>query len=347
MLALTLLASETMRDPFAAGGIYAGDDGFAGWTVATLADALAAYGDLVHDQVTWRLRAAGSVPGTNEVADVVHDTFMIACAATCPTPPSLMRPWLLGVARNECLRMLEVPGRAPWPTAAPLPSPADLGDRGDTGPVAHPGASPGATAGPGGGLAAQQLRAMVRWAAEGLDRRDRDILELGIRHRVPPEEIALILGTGVAATSWALQELAEEFIRVLGTFLLARSRVGSCVRLLDITLRWDGAVGRDHRRRFLRHADACATCERERTQRVDALGVLRMPAVERLPQAVERWILADATDRSLDAGRAALAGRAGPWGTDGFPRALDAGFPPGNATRGSRPQRIRTALRGQ
>lgn len=292
--------------------------------LADLAGALAAHGDLVHDQVGWRLRAAGSVPHANEVADLVRDTFMVAYGAREALevwpPAGLQRPWLLTIARNECLRALEVPGRVRWPHAPGLVPAADLGDRRHE---RHPG----------GGLGARDLRTLVRWAADGLGRRDREVVELGLRHGLPAEEVGRVVGIAGAAAARALEDLDHRFVRVLGTLLLARSvwparrlagdATGSCVRLGDLTLRWDGVPGDDWRRRLLRHADGCATCSDERARRVDPVGVLCLPALDAAPPAVCRWILADATDPSLAAERAALAARAGPFGADAFPVPLD------------------------
>jgi DNA-directed RNA polymerase specialized sigma24 family protein len=310
--------------------------------VGRLAAAFSAYGDLVHDQVSWRLRAAGPAPSPNEVADLVRDTFMIAFAAPLWPRAEQTRPWLLALARNECLRALQTPHRTPWATAAPPAPAADLGD-GATCARAR-------TAGrhPGGGLSERDLRTTVRWAAEGLGRREREILELGLRHGLPAEEVGRVTGTGAAAAGQVLNQLGTEFTRVLSTLLLARSGVGSCGRLSDMTSRWNGLPNAERRRRFLRHADACATCDAERAERVDAVGVLRLAPLARAPGEVERWILADATDVRLAAARAALAERAGPFDAEGFPIPLDAESPMRLSTHigPARSGALRLAVRG-
>jgi DNA-directed RNA polymerase specialized sigma24 family protein len=307
--------------------------------VERLASAFSAYGDLVHDQVGWRLRAAGPVPSPNEIADVVRDTFMVAFAAPQWPPAALTRSWLLALARNECLRALQTPGREPWAPAAPAAPSAELGDRRTPPPVrSHPG----------GGLPERDLRAVVRWAADGLGRREREALELGLRHGLPADEVGRVTGIGSVAAARALDMLAEEFTRVLSTLLLARSGAGSCGRLGDMTARWDGVPTPERRRRFLRHADGCPTCRQERSERVDAVGVLRLAPLARAPREVERWVLADATDVSLTGARAALADRAGPFDADGFPVPLDA-EPSVRLTTRIRPDRtatLRVAVRG-
>lgn len=273
----------------------------------------AAYGDLVHDQVGWRLRATAPGPSPNLTADVVHDTFMIALAAPLRPGAPRTRSWLLAIARNECLRVRRCQGPAAGPaaptggTAATSPRPRTAG--------AHPGA----------GLPAAELRALVGWAAVGLDRHGREILELGVRHGLGGPEVGLVLGMPPEEATAAVDRLRREFGGALGGLVLARSGLSQCRGLQRLVHRWDGTRTPAWRRRLLRHVDGCGQCSPERAVRVDPAGILRLPPIVAAPAAVGRWVLADAVDPALAGDRAALAQRAGPWDASGFPVPLDAG----------------------
>lgn len=280
--------------------------------------ALARHGDLVHDQARWRLWERGA----DVAADVVHDTFLIALSAPAtPGDPETFRAWLLAVARNESLRVLFAdlagPGPDPGGSAGGRPDPAPPAVIADPSPLRHPGAW----------LPPADLRAMVAWAAHGLDRQDREILELGLRHKVPAPQLARILGMAPSRAAAALARLADDFGHTLGALVLARSDGGRCDGLSRLVERWELALTLDWRARLTRHVGRCRTCRADRALRIDPAGILRLPVMHGAPEAVTRWVLADATDPGLAAERAELARRAGPWDADGFPVPLDAAPP--------------------
>jgi DNA-directed RNA polymerase specialized sigma24 family protein len=288
----------------------------------------AAEGDLVHDQAGWRLRATAPGPSPNLTADVVHDTFMVALQAPRRPEPPRTRPWLLAIARNECLRVLRSHGPA-GPSAEPGAPTADPDPRDPRDPRA-PGAEPAARpvppaprGHPGAGLPVTELRALVAWAAVGLDGHERELLELGVRHGLAGPDVGLVLGIGAGPATAAVDRLRREFGCALGALVLARSGISECAGLQRLVRRWDGARTPAWRRRLLRHVDGCGRCSPERAVRIDPGGILRLPPIVGAPAAVGRWVLADAADPTVAGDRAALVERAGPWDADGFPVPLD------------------------
>lgn len=285
-------------------------------TTAGIDEVVDAHADLVYDQVRWRL-GDGPLGGADRHADVVHDTFMIAAVAP-PPPAERLRAWLLALARNECLRVLAAGPAAHTPCAAVSGRP-EVAEAVAT-PVVEP---PWPERHPGAGLPAEELRPLVQWAAEGLDRRDREMIELGLRHGLDATELAPVLGQDPGQTRDGLERLVRDFGSTLGAVVLARADLAQCTRLADLTYAWRGEHSPRWRARLTRHVGRCGPCRFTRKLHVDPVGILRMPATARLPHAVRRWVLADAADGTLARDRAALTERAGPW-RDGFPVPLDA-----------------------
>jgi DNA-directed RNA polymerase specialized sigma24 family protein len=82
----------------------------------------------------------------------------------------MLRPWLYGAARNECIRALRKAGRQPKP--APM-----------TG-IENPAAK----------ITALEELARVRRVTASFTRYEQDVAELALRHRLVPTEVAIVLG---------------------------------------------------------------------------------------------------------------------------------------------------------
>src|SRR5260370_18566123 len=100
-----------------------------------------------------------------DAADAVQDTFLIAAAKLGGLrDPDRLRPWLYAVARNECFRRLRARAR--------MAGLDEAGEMTDASADIFAGAERG------------ELQGLVRAAIAGLNPREREVIELSLRHEL-------------------------------------------------------------------------------------------------------------------------------------------------------------------
>ena len=288
-----------MEDPEVVAAIVAGDPG----GIATAYDR---YAVVLYAYCRSLLREP------EDAADVVQDTFLIATAKLGGLrDPGKLRPWLYAVARNECLRRLRS-GEA----TAPLDEAADT-----------------PTASPGVGDAAEQeeLRELIRAAIEGLNRGERDVIELSLLHELNGDDLADALGVSRNHAHALLSRARSQLERSLGALVVARTGRAACTELDAALAGWDGQMNVLVRKRVSRHIERCQICgERKRRELSPALFVGALPLAALMPGFRER-VLRICADRTLagQVHRATVAGRAGSFGPSGFPKPVKPAAPAG------------------
>ena len=280
------------------------------------ADMFDRYGPRIHAFCT---RVLGD-PHT--AADATQDTFVTAVRRLDQLrDPSALRPWLYAVARNECTRH----GRA-RDRAMPVEDVAVIG--GDR--SAHDD-------GPARGASASEVGELLWAAADGLDERDRTLLELQLRHGLEGSELAQAAGISAGQISMATGRLRERLERSVGALLVARGGRADCPGLRVVLEEWDGRFSVLWRKRVARHVDRCEVCDDRRRALVAPLGSLAVVpmavtfALDELPAGLR--------GRTLEAMRSAPVAGAPPggrgdagevgaaWGDDGFPPLPDPDHP--------------------
>jgi RNA polymerase sigma factor (sigma-70 family) len=285
-----------MEDPEVVAAIVAGDPGGIAAAYDRYAVALYAY-----------CRSLLRQP--EDAADVVQDTFLIATSKLgALRDPGKLRPWLYAVARNECLRRLRN-GEA----TAPLDEAADT-----------------PTAAPDVGDAAEQeeLRQLIMAAIDGLNRGERDVIELSLLHELDGDDLADALGVTRNHAHALLSRARSQLERSLGALVVARTGREACAELDAALAGWDGQMNVLVRKRVSRHIERCKICgERKRRELSPALFVGVLPLGALMPGFRER-VLKICADQTLagQVHRATVVGRAGSFGPNGFPRSVK---PPG------------------
>ncbi|MGD0062721.1 MAG: sigma-70 family RNA polymerase sigma factor [Streptosporangiaceae bacterium] len=240
-----------------------------------------------------------------DAADAVQDTFLIAAAKLRGLrDPGKLRPWLYAVARNESLRRL----RAARSTTA-LEEAADVASQ-------------------SGSLGRQAERAdlhkLVRQAIDGLNPRDRDVIELNLGHDLEGDELADALGVSRNHAHALLSRARNQLERALGALIVARTGQQACPELAALLANWDGQLTVLTRKRISRHIERCDSCgERKRRELTPALFAGATPLVAVLPGFRDQLLstMSDRTPAGL-AHRMGAANRAGPFGPTGFPKPL-------------------------
>ena len=240
-----------------------------------------------------------------DAADVVQDTFLIATSKLGGLrDPGKLRSWLYAVARNECLRRL----RSGEATAA-------LDEAVNT---------PTASADVGDAAEREDLRELIQAAIDGLNRGERDVIELNLVHELEGDELADALGVTRNHSHALLSRARSQLERSLGALVVARTGRHACAELDAILADWDGQMNVLVRKRVSRHIERCTICgECKRRELTPALFAGALPLVALMPGFRER-VLRLCADRTLAAQvhRATVGARAGSFGPNGFPRSV-------------------------
>ncbi len=289
-----------MEDPEVVAAIVAGDP-------AGLAEAYDRYAPPLYSY------CRSLLPEPADAADAVQDTFLVATAKLRDLrDPARLRPWLYAVARNECFRRLRA-GKAlsGLEEAADVPAPStDLGAATEQ----------------------AELSQLVRAAMDGLNPRERDVIELSLVAELGGDELAAALGVSRNHVHALLSRARGQLERSLGALIVARTGRDACVDLDAMLAGWDGRLTVLMRKRISRHIERCDICgERKRRELTPALlgGLVPIAA---LPAALSPGfrdqllhVLADRSPTGLTR-RLGVANRAAPFGPNGFPKPVR---PPG------------------
>jgi RNA polymerase sigma factor (sigma-70 family) len=238
--------------------------------------------------------------------DAVQDTFIIAAAELDGLPdPGRLRPWLYAVARNECRDRLRSRALAARPDAAD-----ELTDE---------------TVDLAADAERAQLRAATAAALAGLGPRDREIIELNLRHQLEGQDLADVLGVSVSQAEALVSRARARFEASLGALLIARTGQESCPELTAMLSRWDGQLNVLLRKRVNRHIEHCDNCDDRRRHELNPAMLLSMLPVALPPPGLRDQLfrLIDDMGPAASAYRAGVIHRAGPFGWSGFPEPLD------------------------
>ncbi|MFH8349097.1 sigma-70 family RNA polymerase sigma factor [Streptomyces sp. NPDC018045] len=280
-----------------------------------------------------------------------------------PPDPGLYRSWLYALARWACLRRLTDRAQDGGPDREPAGAPR-AGAPAGTGTTYGTGASSGLGTAPGGGPsgesadAARQRRelAALAWPeAAGTTPEQREALELSVRHRLSPEEVAAVLGGDTDATRALLAAAACEVERTRAA--LAVVEFGRCPDVAQLAADTQMLLGVALRRELVRHVDDCAECRRT-AERATAHGPWpgtapldhdALPWATAPRAAVHTAMTAALGSRSgraegvAGAGAPVRSGRAGRTsGVNGSPRYDRRGFPVRPKDPAARRRRLRT-----
>ncbi len=231
------------------------------------------YADRLHDFAFSMLR------NPVEAQDCVADSFVVMAEKVGQLrDPSRLRPWLYSVVRNECLRTLRARGREAhddeWLEAMP-----DQG-RGPEDQVADDAVQ-------------AELRELVWAAVEGLNDRDRALIDLHLRQGLEGAELAAAMDVTPANAYVMLSRARDQVERALGALLIARKGSDDCEELAALLKDWDGTFSPLIRKRVARHIDGCAVCETRRKLMVSPLALFASVPAFAAPASLRDRVLGD------------------------------------------------------
>jgi RNA polymerase sigma factor (sigma-70 family) len=192
----------------------------------------------------------GLVRDRSAAADVVHDTFVRAARRIDGLrEPERLRAWLFAILRNEATDWLRRRGREIAEDVAVMSEhlAADL-------PEPHTE------------LSRSELADVVWSAAEALQQRDREVLELHVRAGLEAGDLADALGVTPGHAAVLLSRMRDRMEKAIGALLIARLGRRECSALDGLLARWDGRFTLEIRSRVTRHVESCPVCTRGRMQ---------------------------------------------------------------------------------
>ncbi|MEU9023799.1 sigma-70 family RNA polymerase sigma factor [Actinomadura sp. NPDC048394] len=233
-------------------------------------------------------------------AGALHDALVAAYAhVSVLREPERFRGWLYALARNECMRRLRDPDRPTERHEAP-----EVGD---------------------GFLDGEELtrrleaRRLVHGALSGLRGREREALDLMLRHGLDAADIGAVLGLDAQEatdlTGTALARLDD----ALAAAHIAHSGRDDCPAVAGLAPDGEWPLPPPAVRRLVHHIQECPVCSARRERNVSAARLLNVLPVALTPTDLRGHVMATATDAALAADLAAIAHRAGPFDAWGWP----------------------------
>lgn len=222
-------------------------------------------------------------------ADVAQDCFLRAHRNLASLgDPYAFGGWLLRIARNRAYDVVERERRAVAVDDAQLAIIERVGGAAMSAPSGFAVEDRLARATrPADAAEDNELVALLWEAADALGDRDRDVLDLHLRHGLEPAEVAEVIGINRNAANQSMHRVRQRLATAIGARVLWRSGSPKC-DLLRADLEAAGIVefGAEASRFIDRHAASCDGCEEQRRVRLDpavlfaATPVLSIPALK-------------------------------------------------------------------
>ncbi|MBW8486423.1 RNA polymerase sigma factor [Actinomadura parmotrematis] len=254
----------------------------------------------------------------------LHDALLAAYAhAPRLRYPDRFRSWLYALVRNECVRWLRDPARPAERHEAPEVEDVFL----DAGERAHRLAT----------------RRVVHGALGELRGREREALDLLMRHGLDPAEISDVLALPVQEATELVGAARARLDDALAAALIARTGRDACPSVAALAGDVDSPLPPATTRKLVRHIDTCPVCGERRDRTVSTSRLLQVLPVAMLPGEVRGHVLTTATDPEYAGDFHDAVRRAEPFDANGWPLPVDR--PEAPEPRGRRlPPRLLPAL---
>lgn len=239
----------------------------------------------------------------------LHDALVVAQLHIGRLPePERFRGWLYAVVRNECLRRLYDPARPAERMEAPeVEDPfLDFDER----------------------ARREEARQLVHSALSGLNGRQREAVDLEMRHELDVEELAGVLGMSPQQADELAGQARSSLDDALAAAIIARSGRGECPSVAALVDTWEWPLTPAVCRKLVRHIETCPVCGERRKRKVTTGRLLQALPVAALPPDLRHQLLVTATAPDMEAARIELAQRAEPFTEWGWPVSLDRNLRP-------------------
>ncbi|MFI6521372.1 RNA polymerase sigma factor [Spirillospora sp. NPDC050679] len=230
--------------------------------------------------------------------------------------PERLRGWLYAIARRECLRRRDSPGRH-LGQEAPEAGDADL--------------SPEQRA------RRAERRTLALTALAALSGRQREAIDLAVRHELTTADLAGVFAMPAPEAERLLADAHRDLATALHAVLVARTSRDDCPSAAALSAGpWP--LSPQEAGALVRHVSGCPACGARQVPGLPVDRLLAVLPIAAVPADLKLEVLDAATDPERGEARRAMAEASGPFGEDGWPlpyRARpDRHAPAGPARRG-------------
>jgi RNA polymerase sigma factor (sigma-70 family) len=225
-------------------------------------------------------------------AEVLRDTFVVATAAIGDLDhPAKLRPWLYALARHEGYRRLRTTVPVHDEPADADDQPAAAADRADRPPTPAWQANDEELPDIRSDLKPAEMLNVIRGILAELPPREREVIELSLRHNLHDDDLAEGLGVSSSRANVLTERARGRLEKALGALLVVRIGLQACPELGTLLVEWDGRLTEEARDLIAGHIEHCETCaaRRRATLRPAALSGLQ-PLVP-LPPGLRQQVL--------------------------------------------------------
>ena len=195
-------------------------------------------------------------------AEALQDTFVVAVTTIGDlTESTRLRPWMYALARRECRQRLRA-------SVAPR--------KGDQEAATDPSARADGLPDLRGDIEPDDLLSLVCGVLAELPPREREVVELSLRHDLHDFELAEALGMSWSRSHALTTRAHARLEKALGALITARTGREACPELDALLADWDGHLTGSARDLIAGHVEQCQTCASHR------LGGLRPAALSGL-----------------------------------------------------------------
>ncbi|GAA1774475.1 RNA polymerase sigma factor [Actinomadura chokoriensis] len=235
-----------------------------------------------------------------QAAGALHDA-LIAAYAHVPVlrEPERFRGWLYALVRNECRRRLRDPDRPAARHEAPEVEDGFL----DEAELAR----------------RQETRRLVHGALSALRGREREALDLMLRHGLDTFEVGGVLGLGAQEAADLTGAAKAHLDDALAAVNISRTGRGDCPTVAAIADEGGRALPPQVVRKLVQHVETCRTCGSRRGGAMPAARLLQVLPVAMMPTDLRGHVMATATDAALASDLSYIAHRAEPLDEWGWP----------------------------
>lgn len=241
-----------------------------------------------------------------EAAAALHDSLVAAWIhAWRLEEPDRLRAWLYALARNECLRRQQDPERAAGLSGLPEPldgTEIDLDSEERT--------------------RREEQRLIAHSALARLTGRQREAIDLSVRHELDAADLARILSIGQDESTALLGKARGDLGEAIAAALVARTWRDDCPSVVALVETWP--LHTEAARKLVRHVASCPVCGNRDTPRVSASRLLDALPVAPLPHELRPEVLTMATEPAWEEHRLIIGRAAEPFDDLGWPVVLSA-----------------------
>ncbi|MCR3739918.1 RNA polymerase sigma factor, sigma-70 family [Actinomadura glauciflava] len=240
----------------------------------------------------------------DQAAGALHDA-LIAAYAHVPRlrEPDRFRGWAYALVRNECMRRLRDPDRPAQRHEAPEVEDGFLDDA----ELAR----------------RQEARRLVHAALSGLRGRERESLDLMLRHGLDADEIGGVLGMDAGRAAELTAEARAFLDDSLAAAYIARLGRDDCPEAAAIADDAGWPLPPPVVDRLVHHIRSCGVCGPRCDRSVSAARLMQVLPVAMMPNDLRGLVMATATDPALAPDRDAVAHAAEPFDDWGWPSMVE------------------------